>query len=128
MVILIIAVIAVALAPQVMKWVETARRNSDENIAASIKSVVLAEIAGAKDTGITVGKTGVMTYSNSGAWVNGSGDAAIGTTLFNDLVTAIGDMESAQSKGATGYTVSIKATSEYVYEVEVAVIGTSIVK
>ncbi len=44
-VVLIIAIIAVALAPQVMKWVGTAKTNVDENNMASIKSSVQIAIA-----------------------------------------------------------------------------------
>lgn len=40
-VVLIIAIIAVALAPQVMKWVGTAKDNVDANNAATIKSAAL---------------------------------------------------------------------------------------
>lgn len=44
-VVLIIAIIAVALAPQVMKWVGTSRENVDENNASSIKSATLVGVA-----------------------------------------------------------------------------------
>lgn len=44
-VVLIIAIIAVALAPQVMKWVGTARTNVDENNKATLKSAVQVAVA-----------------------------------------------------------------------------------
>ena len=44
-VVLIIAIIAVALAPQVMKWVGTARENVDDNNIANIKSSVQIALA-----------------------------------------------------------------------------------
>lgn len=44
-VVLIIAIIAVALAPQVMKWVGTARDNTDKNNSAVIKSATLTAYA-----------------------------------------------------------------------------------
>lgn len=44
-VVLIIAIIAVALAPQVMKWVGTSKINVDIHNAASLKSAVSAGVA-----------------------------------------------------------------------------------
>lgn len=44
-VILIMAIIAVALAPQVMKWVGESRKSTDENNKATIKSAVSAGVA-----------------------------------------------------------------------------------
>ena len=44
-VVLIIAIIAVALAPQVMKWVGTAKTNVDENNKATLKSAVAVAVA-----------------------------------------------------------------------------------
>jgi type IV pilus assembly protein PilA len=44
-VVLIIAIIAVALAPQVMKWVGTSKENVDKNNAATIKSAVNTAVA-----------------------------------------------------------------------------------
>jgi prepilin-type N-terminal cleavage/methylation domain-containing protein len=43
-VVLIIAIIAVALAPQVMKWVGTARTSTDANNAGTIKSAALVGV------------------------------------------------------------------------------------
>lgn len=44
-VILIMGIIAVALAPQVMKWVGKSAKNTDESNKATIKSAVQAAIA-----------------------------------------------------------------------------------
>ena len=44
-VVLIMGIIAVALAPQVMKWVGTSRENSDKNTAKDIKSAIQIAIA-----------------------------------------------------------------------------------
>lgn len=44
-VVLIMGIIAVALAPQVMKWVGTARENSDNNQKKSIQSTVQTALA-----------------------------------------------------------------------------------
>lgn len=53
-VVLIIAIIAVALAPQVMKWVDTSKKNVDSNNAASIKSAVFAGIADAQANNVVI--------------------------------------------------------------------------
>ena len=55
-VVLIIAIIAVALAPQVMKWVGTSKESVDKNNAASIKaaaSTAVADYLSGNNTGIT---------------------------------------------------------------------------
>ncbi|MBP5184228.1 MAG: prepilin-type N-terminal cleavage/methylation domain-containing protein [Lachnospiraceae bacterium] len=44
-VVLIIAIIAVALAPQVIKWVDQARKNTKENNSATIKSAIQTCVA-----------------------------------------------------------------------------------
>ncbi len=44
-VVLIIAIIAVALAPQVMKWVGTSKENVDKNNAASFKTAINSAVA-----------------------------------------------------------------------------------
>lgn len=44
-VILIIGVLAVAIAPQVTKWVKTAGQNSDKNNAATIKSAISVAVS-----------------------------------------------------------------------------------
>ena len=56
-VVLIIAIIAVALAPQVMKWVGTARDNTDKNNAATIKSAAMTAYAEFTADGNTLSST-----------------------------------------------------------------------
>jgi len=50
-VVLIMGIIAVALAPQVMKWVGKARDNSDSNTAKDIKSAVQIAVAESQEAG-----------------------------------------------------------------------------
>lgn len=44
-VVLILGILAVALAPQVMKWVDTARKNSDKNQAKTYQSTIQGALA-----------------------------------------------------------------------------------
>lgn len=53
-VVLIMGIIAVALAPQVMKWVGTARENSDKNQKASIKSSVQVALSEYQQAGYAI--------------------------------------------------------------------------
>lgn len=53
-VVLILGILAVALAPQVMKWVDTAKTNSDKNNARSIESSVSTAMADAQASGWTL--------------------------------------------------------------------------
>ncbi len=53
-VVLIMGIIAVALAPQVMKWVGTARENSDDNAMKDIKSAITIAVADAQSEGWSV--------------------------------------------------------------------------
>lgn len=58
-VILIMAIIAVALAPQVMKWVETSKYSTDNNSKATLKSAIDAAVA---DCMYKNGKVNAATY------------------------------------------------------------------
>lgn len=98
-VVLIMGIIAVALAPQVMKWVETARDNSDENTAKDIKAAVQIAIADSQGKGETVGAT---TFS-----VTSAGVAAI-TTPQKDEITEVlgGDYPATSSDGAFSCSIT----------------------
>lgn len=58
-VVLILGILAVALAPQVMKWVDTAKTNSDKNKAKDIESSVNVAVAEAQSKGWTIGDANV---------------------------------------------------------------------
>ena len=64
-VVLIIAIIAVALAPQVMKWVGTARTSVEENNSATIKSAAMTAYAEFVSKGYKVTSTETITVDNS---------------------------------------------------------------
>ena len=53
-VVLIMGIIAVALAPQVMKWVGTARTTSDSSTAKDLKSAINIAVADAQSDGVTI--------------------------------------------------------------------------
>lgn len=67
-VVLIIGVIAVALAPQVMKWVGESKDNTDNNNAATLKSSVQAALADWQSEGGTIptsGNNAIYTVTNT---------------------------------------------------------------
>ncbi len=81
-VVLIMGIIAVALAPQVMKWVGTARTNSDENTSKDIKSAIQIAIADFQGNGGTL---------TSGNGCDGSTAVAVtsaGVATFDDADSA----------------------------------------
>ena len=61
-VVLIIGVIAVALAPQVMKWVGESKTNTDNNNAATLKSIVQAALADWQKDGGSIPASGDAVY------------------------------------------------------------------
>lgn len=58
-VVLILGILAVALAPQVMKWVDRAKENSDMNNAKDIESSINIAVGDAQSEGWSVPDTGL---------------------------------------------------------------------
>lgn len=56
-VVLILGILAVALAPQVMKWVDKAKENSDRNKAKDIESSINIAVSEAQADGWTIGSS-----------------------------------------------------------------------
>lgn len=75
-VVLIMGIIAVALAPQVMKWVGTARDNSDKNTEKDIKSSVNVAVADYQSRGGVIATSGIS-FDVTSAGVNGISDATM---------------------------------------------------
>ena len=124
-VVLIMAIIAVALAPQVMKWVENSRKSTDiENYNALIEAAtvcstnekVIAQVKNAGSTGILVTMNSTNTTGFTGDFKSAmditlpgweatkitSGDWK-GST-FNILITNSGDAKGiVVSKGSAGH-------------------------
>lgn len=82
-VVLIMGIIAVALAPQVMKWVGTARDNSDSNTQKDIKSAIQIAIADFQGAGGKLTSTNKCDDSTEVPVISG----ATGVGLFADSVT-----------------------------------------
>ena len=102
-VVLIIAIIAVALAPQVIKWVGSARENTEKNQLATIKSAVdtvVADHLSQGDFSIAEDAEVTFTVQGTGSTVTiGSGAGNLST----DLSTALADLK----KDTKSYTVTI---------------------
>jgi len=75
-VVLIMAIIAVALAPQIMKWVKNSRITADQNACGNLKTAVQAGIADFQAKGGNLDKTKDAKYSIS--------DAAVVTVVSDD--------------------------------------------
>ena len=108
-VVLIIAIIAVALAPQVMKYVGQARTNTSTNTAATLKSAAQAAIAEyqAKDSTLeadsytVAASNSAITQTTSGA--NDDATPTLSTLLHENIGTDALDQ---------GYTISIDANGK----------------
>lgn len=102
-VVLIMGIIAVALAPQVMKWVDKAKTNSDANTAKDIKSALQIAVADAKAAGKTVDTCTDVAYTSAGV-----------ATLSDDFeayVTEVtGGDYSAKTSANGNFTFSISST------------------
>ena len=97
-VVLIMAIIAVSLAPQVMKWVDQSRQSVDVQTR---DSVVSAFTIASVDSAVN-GKTATVTISKSGAsW---SGDATV-----QSKVNAIYNASAAKCKSGATISVTLNA-------------------
>jgi len=113
-VVLIMAIIAVALAPQVMKWVENSRKSNDiENYNALVEAAnvagtnedVIKELAGTAGSAIITMSAGLTTGNTT---ISGSHPAlasAILTTLPTWSATKI---EGTWNSGSTPFTIGIE--------------------
>lgn len=110
-VVLIMAIIAVALAPQVMKWVENSRKSNDiENYNALVEA---ANVAGTDENVLKAIGTGsaLVTFSSANTVVSGTGasalETAIGKTLpsFQNTKT-----QSAWANAESGHVPPFKIT------------------
>lgn len=93
-VVLIMGIIAVALAPQVMKWVGTARENSDKNQKASIKSSVQVALSEYQQANNAIPLVSGVPFTASDLQANCSGLAG----FIEDVVA--GDYPTKNSGGS----------------------------
>lgn len=105
-VVLILGIIAVALAPQVMKWVGTARTNSDENTKKDIKSAVQLAVAdwqkdytAGGEVVYEINGTGISVQSGSTDWsaTDSSGNTV---TLMDVIKNTMGDTKLKPNEGS----------------------------
>lgn len=121
-VVLIMGILAVALAPQVMKWVGKAQESGNRNNAESVKSALqtaAADFIGqggkfTKDISITAadwnaGKAKIQTQTDAGTT-----DAASG----NSFADIIDEVTGGDYKAKIG-NISIKVTNAYSVSIEV---------
>ena len=96
-VVLIMAIIAVALAPQVMKWVENSRKSTDiENYNALVEA---ANVASTNENFLQkIGSTTVVITMNTSTAVTPSGDAA--TALEGILTETLPGWKATKITGA----------------------------
>jgi len=122
-VVLIMAIIAVALAPQVMKWVENSRKSTDAqnydsivsaaNIALS-NELVYKAVAGAGANIVISATTTNGNYSFNGTDVTPSLGTQMGTTLgtswLTDIKVKASVLDSIKPNGdaTTGYEITVE--------------------
>lgn len=99
-VVLIMGIIAVALAPQVMKWVGTARTNSDSNTSKDIKNAVQVAYADYQSQGGT-GTSFTFDFDSTGV-------GSISDATFKACVQEVsgGDYPTKSNGGSFAVTVT----------------------
>ena len=123
-VVLIMAIIAVALAPQVMKWVENSRKSTD---ASNYDSLVSAANIGLSDettyascitkTGSSAIKLSVSNTGDAYDWTNedtnltGQMEKVLGTNFLDSMKVKAAVLNSIEPDGdeTTGYEITIDA-------------------
>ena len=113
-VVLIMGIIAVALAPQVMKWVGTARENSDENTAKDIKSAVQVALAEWQQTNsVPTSGDNAKYLVNGGTALSITKDWGTNPNELSATITSVmgGDFPKPQKTGSSGFTIEIETTS-----------------
>ena len=109
-VVLIIAIIAVALAPQVMKYVGKARTGTDENNLANVKSTVQAAVADYQADGKDLSEDGKYTYSAK----NGASSVTEvdGPADLDDYINATAGNDFPKLQDSSATNVYIKVTTQ----------------
>ena len=102
-VVLIIAIIAVALAPQVIKWVGTATDNTKKNNAASLKSAVQTVVAECQSKNIAIPASFEVKGTAISNYASSYTAESTGDTFGSLLAVAIADFADSTNT----YTVTI---------------------
>lgn len=110
-VIAIMAILAAILAPQLMRYVDKARKSTDISNCNSIK--VAVETALADEAAYQNAPTGSFTFNGSAP-----SDAALEAGDFKtELTKIIGDWPSVKQKGAANFKVTIDADKKVIVKV-----------
>ncbi len=112
-VVLIMGIIAVALAPQVMKWVGTARTNSDENTKKDLKNAVQIALTDwqQKDS---IPSSGNLFYDVDASGITvqtGSTDWGSTGHKLIDTIKEVTGGDFSKPQGGTKYVIKIEAPS-----------------
>ena len=122
-VVLIIAIIAVALAPQVMKYVAQSRTNVDLNNAASIKSSVQAAYTEYLGAGGTT--SAAVTTNGTAAGGSTSVSGISDSTLATLIVENVGKFPNVKSSSTNTWNIAIGNNGSVTVSVSGAGISTN---
>lgn len=103
-VVLIMGIIAVALAPQVMKWVGEARTNSDKNTAKDIKSSIQIAVADTQSVGGSFAVASSTVFNASGITTLSS-TSGLGTLASKIQEVTGGDYPTTADNGYFSFTI-----------------------
>lgn len=119
-VILIMGIIAVALAPQVMKWVGKSAKSTDESNAATIKSAVQVAIADhlASGNSFTGGET--ITYYVLNGGISSKKDSYTKAEgLGEKIAKTMGEFPKVKSESGKVFVITITADDSVTTSVKV---------
>ena len=110
-VVLIMAIIAVALAPQVMKWVENSRKSNDiENYNALVEA---ANVAGTDESVVAaLGTAATVSFGSGGTTI---GNATLQTAMLKTLPDALTTKTQSDWTGSTNrppFTFTVQTTTD----------------
>lgn len=105
-VIAIMAILAAALAPQLIKYIEKSRVSTDKTSCASIKSAF--DSASADETVFkeVVAKAGTQTVTITDSSDVSSGCTSVGSNFASTMASTLSDLKAPKSDGATNYVLS----------------------
>ena len=113
MIALILGILAVAVTPQIMNWVDKSKTNTDnttkESIEVAAQAAVLEFMEGKAIAAETykVTSTGVVPADNT------EGNTTTGGTKLGDMIKdAVGDVSDPKSSGKTYYEVAVDANGQ----------------
>ena len=116
-VIAIMAILAAALAPQLIKYIEKSRVSTDKTSCASIKSAfdsASADEAVFKE--VAAGSNSVTITDSSDV---GTACGSIGTNFGKTMASTLSDLKAPKSDGATNYVLSWDVTNGEVTNITV---------